>query len=134
MRIFQISFFLLIFSFLTACTLWQQEDIYDGLRAGQIANDKTPPVVKILYPTNNHIASSNYLIGGTVYDEASGVKAVYISINSGSPITITNIDGSNWSTTISLAYLPYATYSNFVYAVDISDNTSATDMVYIIKE
>jgi len=60
--------------------------------------DNTPPVVKIVSPQDGETVNEQYLtIKGSVYDEGSGIKDVFINGN----ITILDKDG-NFETSVSL--------------------------------
>lgn len=89
-------------------------------------NDTLPPTVSITYPSSNQIIinQTNITVSGTAQDDKSGVQSVYISVNSSS-FTLAN-GTTSWSY---VTNLPYGTHTIKVFAIDVSNNFSATNQI-----
>jgi parallel beta-helix repeat protein len=94
---------------------------------GSIA-DTTPPSVTITFPTNGQILFTNEItITGTASDEGSGVKEVWLSVNGDA---YGKVNGTtSWSTNVTVNY---GSNTISVYAVDNSNNVSATNTVSFV--
>ncbi|MEN2997458.1 MAG: Ig-like domain-containing protein, partial [Brevinematia bacterium] len=96
----------------------------------QQTEDRTPPTLSIISPTNNstNTTTGNISILGTATDSGSGVKEVYVRVGSenfGKAV----LDNTNWSTNVSLSDGSYIIQA---YAIDNAGNTSTTQQVSIV--
>jgi ribulose bisphosphate carboxylase small subunit len=90
-----------------------------------VVGDNVRPVVLIVSPTNNEVIYTNVVnISGTASDVESGVKEVWLSVNGGG---FGKVNGTtSWSTNVTVNY---GSNTISVYAVDNSNNVSATNTV-----
>lgn len=93
-------------------------------------NDTTPPTVTISFPANGQVIlnQTNVTIYGSASDDRSGVKEVWISVNS-SPFTVAN-GTITWSYVTNLSLNTSNTVR--VFAKDVSNNVSSTNQVFFI--
>lgn len=70
----------LIAAVLALCSCSRLSDL-DGIGASK---DNTPPVLGLTSLTNGQEVGGTYTLSGSVSDGASGVKAVYVSLDVGS--------------------------------------------------
>lgn len=95
--------------------------------------DTTKPVISITYPTNDSVFKTNDLVvSGVCYDplvsgRSSGVRDIFMSINSSSFIKLENFSISNWET--NLIGLSQGMYNVSVYCIDNAGNVSITQNI-----
>ncbi len=93
--------------------------------------DTTPPSLTIQQPTNGAEVGGVYTLSGTVTDDKSGVKAVYVAVDDDTVFSTANVVNGSWSTNITLS--SYGPHTNYVYAEDNEGNVIATNVIEVIR-
>ena len=120
--------------FVVSCNFTLPPNVYEKLNtnSGQpgTPGDNTSPGLTVTYPTNGQEVGEFYTLQGTVSDSESGVKTVYVKLDNGSYYSVPILLG-NWSANFSLSI--YGLHTNFAYAVDNANNSSAVAAVWVVR-
>lgn len=90
--------------------------------------DFVPPQISFSAPSNNQIVSSSFNVSGEASDNKSGVKNVYIQLDSSAFSPVPG-NKENWNTNLSVVSAGLHTIR--VYASDLSNNISITNTLQV---